>query len=81
VLVRPLKNDSAAVGLFNRSDQAGEISFRWDSIHLQEGHNQKSLHAVDLWKHEPVIVGGDSYTTTVPAHGIVLIKVSADRTK
>jgi hypothetical protein len=56
-----------------------EISFRWDSIHLQERHNEKSLHAVDLWKHQPVVVGDDSYTTTIPAHGVVLIKVSADR--
>jgi alpha-galactosidase len=78
VLVRPLKDDSAAVGLFNRADQAAEISFRWDSVHVRPSHNQKSVHAVDLWKHEPVTVSGDSYTTTVPAHGVVLLKVSAN---
>jgi hypothetical protein len=35
------------------------------------------LRAVDLWKHQPVTIAGDSYTATVPAHGIVLLKVSA----
>jgi alpha-galactosidase len=78
VLVRPLKDDSAAVGLFNRADQPAEISFRWDNVHVRPSHNQKSVHAVDLWKHEPVTVSGDSYTTTVPAHGVVLLKVSAN---
>jgi alpha-galactosidase len=77
VLVRPLKDDSAAVGLFNRADQPAEISVRWDSVHVPS-HNQKSVHAVDLWKHEPVTVSGDSYTATVPAHGVVLLKVSAN---
>jgi alpha-galactosidase len=76
ILVRPLKDDAAAVGLFNRADQPAEITFRWDSVPLR-AHNQKSLRAVDLWKHQPVTIAGDSYTATVPAHGIVLLKVSA----
>ncbi len=77
VLERPLKDDSVAVGLFNRADQSAEISFRWDIVHFQRAHNRKSPRAVDLWKHEPVIVSGDSYTATVPAHGVVLLKVTA----
>jgi len=77
VLLRPLQNDSAAVGLFNRGDQPVAISFRWDSLHLRPVLGEKSLRAVDLWKHEPVTVEGYSYETTVPAHGVVLLKVSA----
>ena len=42
VLVRPLKDDAAAVGLFNRADQPAKMTFRWDSVHLQREHNQKS---------------------------------------
>jgi len=30
----------------------------------------------DLWKHEPVQVSGDTYTATVPKHGVVLLRVS-----
>ena len=78
VLVRPLKDDSAAVGLFNRADQPAEISFHWDTVHVRPSHKQKSVYAVDLWKHEPVTVSGDSYTATVPAHGVVLLRVSAN---
>jgi alpha-galactosidase len=77
VLVRPLKDGAAAVGLFNRAGQPAEITLRWDSIPLQHTHRQESLHAVDLWKHQPVTIEGESYTATVPAHGIVLLKVSA----
>jgi alpha-galactosidase len=77
VLMRPLQDDSVAVGLFNRGDQPEEIRFRWDSLHLRPVLGEKSLRAVDLWKHEPVTVEGDSYVTTVPAHGVVLLKASA----
>ena len=77
VLVRPLQDDSVAVGLFNRDDHPAEISVRWDSLHLRPVLGEKVLHATDLWKHEAIAVTGDSYTSVVPAHGVVLLKVSA----
>jgi alpha-galactosidase len=85
VLVRPLRgNDeenSVAVGFFNRGDQPAEVGVRWDSLGLgtvtNNGLGQKSFKARDLWKHQPVPVTGDRYTTTVSVHGVVLLKVSA----
>jgi alpha-galactosidase len=77
VLMRSLHDGSAAVGLFNRGDQPVEISFRWDSLHLKPVLGEKALRAVDLWKHEPITVEGDSYAAMVPAHGVALLKVSA----
>jgi alpha-galactosidase len=76
VLVRSLRDDSAAVGLFNRDDHAIEISVRWDSLHLRPVLGEKTLRAIDLWKHEAVVVTGDNYTAIVPARGVVLLKVS-----
>ena len=76
-LVRPLRDNAVAVGLFNRGDHPVQISFRWDSLHLGAVLGAKTLHATDLWKHEEVPVTGDSYTATVPSHGVVLLKVSA----
>jgi alpha-galactosidase len=76
-LVRPLRDNAVAVGLFNRGDHPVEMSFRWDSLPAGAAGNKKALHATDLWKHEVVPVTGDSYTATVPSHGVVLLKVSA----
>lgn len=77
VLVRRLENDSVAVALFNRGDQPAQISFRWDSLHLAAGLGGRSLEAQDVWKHEAVTVSGDSYSTSVPRHGVVLLRVSS----
>jgi len=77
VLVRPLTGEAVAVGLFNRGDQPAEMSFRWDSLHLGANLGNKTLKARDLWKHEDVPVTGDSFTATVPKHGVVLLRVAA----
>jgi alpha-galactosidase len=76
VLVRPLSNDAVAVGLFNRGSSPAEISFRWDSLHLNATLGGKSLEARDLWKHEAIAVSGDTYTAPVPPHGVVLVRVA-----
>jgi len=73
-----LQDDSAVVGLFNRGDRPIEMSVRWDRLHLRPVLGEKTLRATNLWKHEAVAVSGDSYTTTVPSHGVVLLKVSAE---
>ncbi len=75
VLVRSLEGDAVAVGLFNRGDQPAEISFRWDNLHLGAFLGGRTMEARDLWKHEDVPVTGDSFTATVPKHGVVLLRV------
>jgi alpha-galactosidase len=77
VLVRPLAGGAVAVGLFNRGDQPTEVSFPWDSLHLGANLGGKTLAARDLWKHEDVKPSGESYTATVPKHGVVLLRVEA----
>jgi alpha-galactosidase len=77
VLVRPLAGDAMAVALFNRGDQPADISFSWDSLELGAGLGGKTLEARDLWKHADVPVNGDSFTATVPKHGVVLLRVAA----
>jgi alpha-galactosidase len=72
VLVRPLHDGSVALGLFNRADQTQEITVNWADVNLAG----KMLHVRDLWKHEDVAVSGASYTATVSAHGVVLLKVT-----
>jgi alpha-galactosidase len=79
VLLRYLSGSAAAVGLFNRGDQPVDISFRWDSLHLDAGLGGRQLSAQDLWKHESVKIDGDTFTANVPKHGVVLLKLTSAR--
>lgn len=73
VLARPLSDGSMAIGLFNRGDQPQAVSINWSSVNWAG----KKLHARDLWKHADVDLSGDTYSATVPAHAVVMLKVSA----
>ncbi len=72
VLSRPLKDGSFAVGLFNRADQPQDISVKW----AEAGVQGKKLRGRDLWKRADVPLTADGYTANVPAHGVVLLKVT-----
>jgi alpha-galactosidase len=74
VLVRPLEGQAVAAGLFNRGDQPAEISVNWDALNLAG----KKLQVRDVWKHQTVPVSGDHYVSTVPEHGVALLKVTAE---
>jgi alpha-galactosidase len=75
VAMRPLHDGSVTVGLFNRGDQPQEINVKWEALDLAG----KKLQVRDLWKHQGVQPGKDGYATTVPAHGVTLLRVSAGR--
>jgi len=76
ILVRPLAGEAVVVGLFNRGGSPLQMAFRWDSLHLLENLGGRTLEARDLWTHDAVPVTGDSYTATVPSHGVVLVRVA-----
>ncbi|MGH7866548.1 MAG: glycoside hydrolase family 27 protein, partial [Candidatus Dormibacteraceae bacterium] len=72
VLASPLHDGSIAVALFNRGGQPTEMEAHWDSLDLAG----KKLKVRDLWKHQAVSARPGHYAVTVPAHGVVLLKVS-----
>jgi alpha-galactosidase len=73
ILERPLQDGSVAVGIFNRGDAPADGTMTWQSLKLPG----KTLKVRDLWKHEAVPTAGDSYSASVPPHGVVLLKVSS----
>jgi alpha-galactosidase len=73
ILNRRLQDGSVAVGIFNRGEAPASGTFSWQSLKLPG----KKLTARDLWKHEAVPISGDTFSATVPAHGVILLKVSA----
>jgi alpha-galactosidase len=75
IVTRELRDGSTALALFNRGDQPQTVSAKWDQIGVKPG----KVKARDLWIHADVPVSGDGYSTTVPAHGVVLLKVQATR--
>jgi len=60
-----------AIGMFNRGGAAAQMSVKWTEIGLKK----KPKKARDLWAHGDVKVGGEEYGVSVPAHGVVMLKV------
>jgi alpha-galactosidase len=74
ILMRSLYDGSVAVGIFNRGDEAATGRFLRSS--LPASFNGKKLHIRDLWKHADGRMDGDSFTTTVPRHGVVMLRIA-----
>jgi alpha-galactosidase len=71
--VKPLADGSVAVGEVNLGASPAKATIEASDLHLN-GHVAK---ARDLWAHEDVKFTGDSYSATVPSHGVLMLKVSA----
>lgn len=71
VWVKPIEDyESGAVALFNRGEKATKITVKWEDIGIDGPAEVR-----DLWEHEDLGVFDDSFTATVPKHGIVMLKV------
>jgi alpha-galactosidase len=71
IWVKPLADGSQAVGLFNRTEAAFKI--RLDSKLIAVSPAAKLR---DLLDHKDLGAIKDSYTTEVPQHGVVMLRVS-----
>ncbi|QIB49320.1 alpha-galactosidase [Streptomyces aureoverticillatus] len=74
VVAKEMKDGSRAVALFNETGSAQTVSTTARAVGLPaaDGYTLR-----DLWKHESYNVA-DTISATVPAHGTVLVRVSAD---
>jgi alpha-galactosidase len=71
VWTKPLATGDLAVGLFNRGNIAAEANVSRTDLHLSGKHAVR-----DLWEHSDRGDFAEVYTTSVPAHGVVMILVS-----
>jgi alpha-galactosidase len=71
IWTRPLTDGALAAGLFNRDNEEHPIT-----LHLRDIGFSDNARLRDLWKHQDVSASGGSYTVTVPAHGVVMLRVS-----
>jgi alpha-galactosidase len=71
IWVKPLADGNHAVGLFNRSESATKMTLDFKSIGAPA-----SAKLRDLLDHKDLGTVQNSYPADVPAHGVVLVKVS-----
>ncbi|MBA2680649.1 MAG: glycoside hydrolase family 27 protein, partial [Ktedonobacteraceae bacterium] len=71
IWMKPLSGGAKAIALFNRSEHAHDITVQLASVGFPG-----STHARDLWLHKDLGILRSSYTATVPAHGVVMLRLS-----
>ena len=61
------------MALFNRAAAEAKMTVKWADL----GMKQTPKHARDLWEHKDVKLDKKSpeYSTTVPGHGVVLLRI------
>jgi alpha-galactosidase len=72
VWVRPLSGGAHAIGIFNRGGAPAKFTLKWSDVGLKSA----PTHARDLWAHSDVKLDGPEYSVTLPAHGVVMLRVA-----
>lgn len=70
VWARNLEDGSKAVGLFNLGEQPGKVAVTWPDL----GIKGKQI-VRDLWRQGDLGAFDGKFQTTVPGHGVVLVKI------
>lgn len=70
IWMKPLADGSKAVGLFNREE--GEMTM---TLNFKEIGVTGPARLRDLWAHKDLGTFTDSFTTRVPQHGVLMLKV------
>jgi alpha-galactosidase len=71
VWIKPLAENSYAVALFNRSEKESKVSANWSDLGISGPFRVR-----DLWKHEDGGTANQSFAATVPAHGVVMVRLT-----
>src|SRR5688572_8036276 len=70
IWARPLADGTMAVGLFNRGLHAAPVTVQWTQLRLKGRQPVR-----DLWQRKDLGVMQEGFTTTVPRHGAVLLRI------
>jgi alpha-galactosidase len=70
IWVKPLADGSKAVGIFNRNEVPMTITLDFKDVGVQAPAQVR-----DLWTHKDLGTLDRSYRTTVPTHGVVMLKI------
>lgn len=71
VWAKLLADGSIAVCLFNRSSKSAEVKVCWKDL----GFHVKQIKIRDLWAHRDLGIFEKSYATSLPSHGVALLRL------
>src|SRR5262249_42977962 len=74
VWMKPLGDGSRAVALLNRSGLQSVISVSWERLQISGPARVR-----DLWSHADLGTIADKFSATVPAHGVVMVRMTPQR--
>jgi alpha-galactosidase len=72
VWVKPLSGGGRAVVLFNRGEQPETIAVGWEALGYP---TTLKANIRDLWTHKDLKPVAGRYSTAVPGHGVVMLRV------
>jgi alpha-galactosidase len=75
VWARPLEDGTMAVGLFNRGPEPAPVTATWKDLGLTGSQPVR-----DLWRQVDLKKANNAFSTVVPRHGAVLVKIGQPRT-
>jgi alpha-galactosidase len=70
IWARPLAGGAFAVGLFNRGGSAAKVAARWSDVGFSG-----EARVRDLWAHADGGTAANEFSSEVPSHGVVMIRV------
>ena len=68
---RPLSDGSVAVGLFNRDEMDMKVGVKWSELGISGKQKVR-----DLWRQKNLGSFDDEFSTVVPRHGTIFVKIS-----
>ncbi len=68
---RPLADGSLAVGLFNRDEMDMKVAVKWSELGIS---GKRAVR--DLWRQKDLGAFDGEFSTTVPRHGTVFVKIA-----
>jgi alpha-galactosidase len=72
VWAKQLSDGSKAIGLFNRGASDAEVTVVW----ADAGFKSAPRRGRDLWLHKDLSLHGPQFSSAVPSHGVVMLRVA-----
>uniref|UniRef100_Q023N4 Alpha-galactosidase n=1 Tax=Solibacter usitatus (strain Ellin6076) TaxID=234267 RepID=Q023N4_SOLUE len=70
IWVRDLAGGDRAVAIFNRGAEKADVKMKWSELEVNA-----PAQAKNLWSHQEEKLQGSEFALSVPAHGVVLLRV------
>jgi alpha-galactosidase len=71
VWTRQLSGGDVAVAFFNRAKDEAKVTMKWADLGITPKRKAR-----DLWLHQNVELSTPEYSTSIPGHGVVMLRVS-----